>query len=415
MSEKCKKNYNFKDTYFPISKEQYYVLFIYKKNIWKQTDHKDKRKLVFYNYSVINYRCNFINMGEITEYKRVLYTELQQLICMNTKKNAYIYILLKINKESKEININNKCNNILELNKKKKINKYCIESNFHNSFINLLNLNNISYYSDEYDNDSSINKNYDQHLLISKIEFNLIYCNLTKLLENQKQTLLNICRQMITNIRLKINNDDGIFNKFMTNNLYNDELFYILENINEISNDLISKYIEKINKYYSIFLELCNITITEESIKINETLIQSKGYIKIKIEKMDEDEYYALLPCHLDWSSNNIELDGLSDEINKITKELYETLSKTENEDEIRKIKNLYIKERIFIKYGDMSQNKKDIYDTCIEKECIEKIDKKRFTKLTTKMQINPRVTQYFTKYKDSVDEIFTDSNRITI
>jgi hypothetical protein len=248
-----------------------------------------------------------------------------------------------------------------------------------------------------------------------------MYCELIKLFENQKQTLLNICRQLITNIRLIISNNNQD-DKIMTNNLYNDELFYILENINEIkyeTNDLISKYIEQINKYYNIYLELCNMTITEESIKINETLIQSKGYIKIAIEKMDEDEYYALLPCHLDWSSNNIELDELSDKINETRRELYDLLSKTEDAIQIRKInrkiKNLYIKERIFIKYGDMPQNKKDIYDACIEKECIDKIDKKRFTKLTTKMQISPRVTQYFTKYKDSVDEIFTDSNRITI
>lgn len=370
-------------------------------------------------------------MGEITEYKRVLYSELQQLICMNTKNNAYIYILLKINQKSKIININNQCNYILELNNKKKINKHCIESNFHNSFINLLNLNNISYYSDLYDNNPSINKVYEQHLLISKIKFDSIFCELTKLLENQKKTLLNICRKLITNIRSKIsnNNQDDKYNsphvgiygnnvtyKFMTNNLYNDELFDILEYINEIkykSNDLIFKYIEKINKYYSIYLELNNITITEEPIKINENLIHSKGYIKIKIDKMDEDEYYALIPCHLDWSSNNVELDNLSEEINKIRKELYELLSNTDDEDEIRqinrKIRNLYIKERLFIKYGDMPQNKKNIYDACIEKECIDIIDKQRFTKIPTKMQIDPRVTHYFTRYKESIDEIFTD------
>ena len=60
-----------------------------------------------------------------------------------------------------------------------------------------------------------------------------------------------------------------------------------------------------------------------------------------------------------------------------------------------------------------MPQNKKDIYDACIEKECIDKIDKKRFTKIATKLQISPRVAQYFKDVKNNINEIFLDSNLI--
>jgi hypothetical protein len=124
MSDKCRKYYNFKDTYLPKSTEQYYVLFIYKKNSWNEFDQL-KKKIIYHNYFIINYRCNFVNMGEITEYKRILYTEIQQLICMNTKNNAYFYILLKIKNNSyKPIDINtyirNRCNYILESNNNKK-------------------------------------------------------------------------------------------------------------------------------------------------------------------------------------------------------------------------------------------------------------------------------------------------------
>ena len=428
ISDQCKKYYNLKNTYFPKSKEKYNIFFIYKKNNWNEFDDL-KKKLLYYNYYVINYRCNFVNMGDITEYKRVLYTEIEQLICMNTQNNAYIYILLKINQKPNIININNQCNHILESNKSKKTNKHCIESNFHNSFINLLNLNNISYYSNNYNklnNPSTPNTIYEQHILISKIEFNSMYCNLTKLLENQKQTSLNICRQFITNIRSVIKKNynqeqfdklitNEFFNKFMINELYNNhELYYILDNINDIrdfiSYNLISKCIKKIDKYYNIYLELNNITITQESLKISNDETIDKGYIKINIDKTDKEgnyknEVYALLPCHFDWSSNNIELDKLSDNINIEKKKLHNELILTTDNEEIieinKKIRKLYFKERLYIKYGDMSQNKKDIYDACIDKECIDKIDKNRFTKIATKLQIAPRLQQYFKDFKD--------------
>ena len=416
MSDKCKKYYNFKDTYLPESKERYYVLFIYKRNIKiENEDEKLRQKLLFYNYYVINYRCNFVNMGEITEYKRVLYTEIEQIICMNTKNNAYLYILLKINQKRNIINVNNQCNHILESNSLKKKNKDCIESNFHKSFINLLNLNNISYYSDNYkDKDTTI---YEQHLLISKIEYISIFYKLNELLEKQKRTALNICKEFITNIRSIIYfNKYSIDNKFINNDLNNDDdLYYILDNINDIhiyiNDNLISKCIKKINKYYTIYLELSNIKISKEKL-INDD--DEKPYIKIYI---NDDEVYALLPCHFDWASNNLELDKLSYEITKLRKKLYDELSKTEDKNKIIKInkiiKRIYFKERLYIKYGDMPQNKKDIYDACIEKECIDKIDKKRFTKIATKLQISPRVAQYFKDVKNNINEIFLDSNLI--
>jgi hypothetical protein len=252
-----------------------------------------------------------------------------------------------------------------------------------------------------------------------------MYCNLTKLLENQKQTSLNICRKFIINIRsvIKKNYDqeqfdklitNEFFNKFMINELYNNnELYYILDNINDIrdfiSYNLISKCIKKIDKYYSIYLELNNITITQESLKVNNDETIDKGYIKINIDKTDEEgnyenEVYALLPCHFDWSSNNIELDELSDNINIEKKNLYNELILTTDKNKIieinKKIRTLYFKERLYIKYGDMPSTKKDIYDACIDKECIDKIDKNRFTKIATKLQISTRVQQYFKDFK---------------
>lgn len=492
MPDKCKKHYNFKDTYLPKSKERYYVLFVYKKNTWDKLT-KPKRLLVYYNYFVVNYRCNFVNMGEITEYKRVLYTEIEQFICMNTQNSSYFYILLKIDKKSSIINIDHQCNHILEFNMSKKKNNNCIEANFHNSFIHLLNLNKISYYSDKtiLSDDNTI---YEQHLLISKYNFDLIYIKLIELLENQKKALLDKCKELIIHIRLLMDNNKYIF-EFMNNNLDNHKLYYLLDNINNINDiykyinnstaEFISKIIKKINKYYNIYLdsntdtsiknlslekcknfiinirllihnnlnnndkyifklltnnlnnndelyyildninnskinkyyniylELNNINIKEEKLKINEHELLNKGYIKIDI---NIDESYALLPCHFDWSSNNIKLDNLSYEINNEKKKLYKQLNEETNIDKIKeinqKIKILYIKEKLSIKYGDMPQNKKDIYDACIEKECIDKIDKKRFTKFGSEMQIIPRVKQYFS---ENISEIFTDSNFIKL
>ena len=89
IPDQCKKYYNLKNTYFPKSKEKYNIFFIYKKNNWNEFDTL-KKKLLYFNYYVINYKCNFVNMGDITEYKRVLYTEIEQLICMNTQNSSYL-------------------------------------------------------------------------------------------------------------------------------------------------------------------------------------------------------------------------------------------------------------------------------------------------------------------------------------
>jgi hypothetical protein len=266
----------------------------------------------------------------------------------------------------------------------------------HELFYILDNINNINDIY-KYINDSTIE-------FISKIikkinKYYNIYLNSDY---STKNASLEKCKNFIINIRSLIHNnlnhDKHIF-KLLTNNLNNnDELYYILDNISDI-------------KYYNIYLELNNIHIKEEKLKINEHEQLNKGYIKIDVNM---DESYALLPCHFDWSSNNIKLDELSYEINNEKKKLYEQLNEDNMKEINQKIKMLYIKEKLSIKYGDMPQNKKDIYDACIDKECIDKIDKKRFTKFGSEMQIIPRVKQYFSEDKE-IDEIFIDSNFIKL
>jgi hypothetical protein len=81
-----------------ISKEQYYIFFIFK-NYNKYFD------FPLHTYTLTNFRNNIVNWGTVTEKRTVLFYEIFQLICMYRKNKVYFYLISKKNSENKSENI----------------------------------------------------------------------------------------------------------------------------------------------------------------------------------------------------------------------------------------------------------------------------------------------------------------------
>lgn len=149
----CEKDYNYNDLHLDKSSERYWVIFVFKK--------KEPQVNAHFSYEFVNYRCNRVDRGTIMEQKKILYSEIQQLICMYSNDQLQFYIILKIDRAVQSTYTSN-CKTFLDhyidRNTNKKDLIKCIESNLHFTFLNMLNLNKILYYS----------VSGEQHILTSK-------------------------------------------------------------------------------------------------------------------------------------------------------------------------------------------------------------------------------------------------------
>lgn len=343
----CKIHYDNNDTQFPNSKENYWVIFVFQKK--RPTLNKHAQ------YEFINYRCNRVDRGTIIEQKKVIYTEIEQLICMYSNNQLEFYILLLFNKNMIKKSSTDSCKTFFdqfkEFNKTKEMidntkipPNICLISNLHHTFLKLLNDNLILPYT-VYNYDSNITEpNYkynEQHIFICKKQsIEELFNKIINFRETQKGILLGYIYYLLNNYKLSL-----------------EDIEYII-----LFEKTIKNY-DLILKYYNIYIELLN---TE----INLINLTNLNYIEIKSREL----IYGLFPCYFDWSPNNELYDDIEDELEIERHRLYKKIN-TENKDNIKLLlKKLYIKERLCIKYGKMNEKKKEIFKktTCIEKKCVQ-------------------------------------------
>ena len=84
--EECKHLYSFSGSKPHKSKEQYYVMFVFKK---LQADYKP------HEYFIVNFRCNKIPWGDTGELTKILSSEIRQINCMYVNDKVKLYLLVK--------------------------------------------------------------------------------------------------------------------------------------------------------------------------------------------------------------------------------------------------------------------------------------------------------------------------------
>jgi hypothetical protein len=86
--EECKHLYSFAGSKPHNSKEQYYVMFVFK-NL------NQKFKFKPFKYFIVNFRCNAIPWGDTGELTKALSSEIRQINCMYVNDKVKLYLLLK--------------------------------------------------------------------------------------------------------------------------------------------------------------------------------------------------------------------------------------------------------------------------------------------------------------------------------
>jgi hypothetical protein len=149
--QECKRLYNYKFDKGPKSQEQYFVIFVFK-NLNSNVNYDlDK-------YILTDFRLQRIHWGNLTRSKRVLFIEIQQLMCSLLNKNTkgeetYFYLLSEYETGQNEP-INKICKSQKEekeQNKDDKIkNKDCYQAWLHSSTIAKLNEKKIKLIGSSY-------------------------------------------------------------------------------------------------------------------------------------------------------------------------------------------------------------------------------------------------------------------------
>jgi hypothetical protein len=353
-NEKCREYYDFTDT-FKSKYSNYYTIFVFR----RYRNNNPTR------YSLFNFKCNEVYFGSTTEFKRILYTgELQQLISMNAQNKVYYYLLLEkvndISNLTKYEDLNNICTTLLKNETGKKKQEDCIEANLEPSFLNkLLNLGYYPYsIKNEYIDDMNININIpsitnidEQHIFISKFNFDEIY----KYFDDKKIDVKKSNYIIIDKILKKLNELQHYNKISFIETKY--KLIQFIENDTNIyfKKDLIS-IIDNTNNITQLFKTL---------IRYN----NNNNYIELTVN----NKKYGLFQCHFDWSSNFKYLDEINTVKKKIKNMLIEFKNKIDfyKKDKYSKIEieiinkyenlinKLHINERLYIKDGDMTYEKK--------------------------------------------------------
>ena len=192
------------------SKEQYYVMLVFRDN--NEPSMKSK-------YFLLNFRCNYVRWGTVTEWHRFLLYEIRQLMCMKAENNKIkFYLLLKVNQpiiynediediENIDADIKQKCKSQFEdktfnkeanNNDNKKPFLECFEAWLHKDFYDLLNSKNISTRSDKK----------SLHLLVSLLSIDEIFNKLNEYNElNNKYIIIKTKIEEIECICISLKNN----------------------------------------------------------------------------------------------------------------------------------------------------------------------------------------------------------------
>jgi hypothetical protein len=342
----CREYYDFTDTFRP-KNSNYYTIFVFR----RYRNNNPTR------YSLFNFKCNEVYFGSTTEFKRILYSgELQQLISMNAQSKVYYYLLLEkvndiVNLTDYE-NLNNICTTLLKNEPDKKKQEDCIEANLDPIFLN--KLLNLGYYPYSIKNDyieEQITNVDEQHIFISKLNFDEIY----KYFDEKGTDVKKSNYIIIDKILKKLNELQEYDNKNFIDTKEKLKLFIEKDEKIYFKKDLIS-IIDNTN----------NITHLLETLNIYN---KNNNYIELTVN----DKKYGLFQCHFDWSSNFKYIDKINTVKKKIKKMLIEFKKNIYfyNKDKYSKkeieiinkyeylINKLHINERLYIKDGDMTHEKK--------------------------------------------------------
>lgn len=328
IEEECKHLYSFAGSKPHKSKEQYYVMFVFK-NL--ETVYEP------YKYFIVNFRCNKIPWGDTGELTKILSSEIRQINCMYVNDHFKLYLLLKIKKDTdKDIKkIEDMCKSQyeeekeirekrakerkgivhghevpenIEVDKFKKSYLDCNEAWIHKQTFDLLIENNILPYTE-------IN---NTHVLCTQKNINEIFTELQK----EKSNII---------MQKTENSDIDIIEYIDLNNGYIlTECHFIWEADDKTTNESYQSYINEI-----FYLS---------------TISNSEDY------KKDKDKYLRLIEYY------NKYLDNQK--------------------------KN----ERFLIKHGPLDAAKKKEYKTnfCITSNCIKKLDLVRFNTLQSLYNVEP-------------------------
>ena len=327
VEEECKHLYNFSGSKPHESKEQYYVMFVFKK-----LNHKFKP----FEYFIVNFRCNIIPWGDTGELTKCLLSEIRQINCMYVNDKVKLYLLVKkktrtgdaldyanssdiiarmTNEETKTINEICKSQKEEEeedirLGRKKTQDKKsyldCNEAWLHKETFDLLTENKIWPYSEPDTADEKSNL----HVLCTKKNINDILTELQKINENIEIQTIN-------------------------------------DNI---------KYIDLNNEY---ILTECHFRWEADN----------------EITKQSRKLYYNYIKSY-NPNGTNLELWEFRIEKNKLYNNYFENLKKYE---------------RFLIKHGPLDAKTKEEYkkNFCITSNCITLLDSVRFNILQSLVNIN--------------------------
>jgi hypothetical protein len=164
IAKQCEHLYSYAGSKPHESKEQYYVMFVFKNT----SDNVYTENYIPGKYQLVNFRNNMIAWGDVGEQRRILSLEIRQQMCMYVHDKIQLYLLLKKNKnKDKDIdNILKKCDLQINLerpqlilnrqkpelkNNKKKNFTECTEAWYHSETFKYLQDNNISLLTEEND------------------------------------------------------------------------------------------------------------------------------------------------------------------------------------------------------------------------------------------------------------------------
>ena len=331
VEEECKHLYSFAGSKPHGSKEQYYVMFVFK-NL--------KTEYIPYKYFIVNFRCNKIPWGDTGELTKILLSEIRQINCMYVNDQFKLYLLLKKNKTDEKIKLINECKSqyediILKETNDKKFYLDCNEAWLHKETFDLLTENKIWPYSEQAYSEQG-KKTGNTHVLCTKKNINEILTELQKI-DTQKT------KKNINNIEYIDLNNEYILT----------ECHFRWEADNEITKQSRELYDNHMKTY-------------EDHMKTYKDHMATKPINTIDFQKLKSNQRY------------------LEDKKDKLEYERDRLLAEY--------LKNLKKYERFLIKHGPLDPTTKEEYQKnfCITSNCIKKLDLVRFNTLQSLYNIEP-------------------------
>ena len=193
------------------SKENYIILFVFKKiyyiyidetGEYKPDEEKNKKLLITDKYILTDFRLQRVHWGNVTRSKRVLFIEIQQLMCSYFKETGqnkiYFYFLSEYEKGENEP-INNICKTqheqINNIDNSKKNNNKCYEAWLDDSINKILNNLQIKLKCESY------------NILISKEEINSLVNKLKERNNSDEITFNGLSNEGFNYIDINLNNN----------------------------------------------------------------------------------------------------------------------------------------------------------------------------------------------------------------